>query len=86
MSVSVVFLSYLAALLVAVYLLWRFSHVRWFWHLFAVAAALAIGLMPPIPQSYGATYDIVIGSAFLFLLMWGAGEPLYRVMHLPRHR
>lgn len=86
MSGFVVFLSYLAALIVAVYMLWRFSHVQWFWHIFAVAAALAIGLMPPLPQSASGAYDMLIGCAFLFLLMWGAGEPLFKVLHLPRHR
>ncbi len=25
-------------------------------------------------------------GAFLFLFVWGAGEPLYKGLHLPRHR
>jgi hypothetical protein len=29
---------------------------------------------------------MAIGSAFIALLVWGVGEPIYDAMHLPHHR
>ncbi len=85
MSSMIVVLSYLAALAAAVFLLWRFSHVKWVWHLAALAIAIGIGFMPPVKDLPGALYDLLIGSAFLFLLIWGVGEAVFRMLHLPRH-
>lgn len=85
MSNAVVVISYLVSMSVALFLLWRFSHIRWYWHVLAVAVALGLGLMPPLAQEAGRNYDVTLGSAFLFLLVWGAGEPLFKVLHLPRH-
>ena len=85
MNSGVVFLSYFAAFGVAVFLLWRFSHVSWYWHLLSVFAALCIGLMPPISADWGAGYDLTVGSAFVFLLVWGLADPFFRVLHIPHH-
>ena len=85
MSDLVVALIYSLALAAAVYLLWRFSHVRWYWHVLAAAAALTIGFMPPLTAEATALYDMLIGTAFLLLIVWGIGEPVFKVFHIHRH-
>jgi hypothetical protein len=78
-------LCYVAALLVAILLLWRYSHVAWYWHLLSGAAAFVLGMMPPVPGMAGQAYDVALGCSFILLLIWGIGEPLFRWFHLPRH-
>lgn len=85
MSFSMVALAYSAAFAVAIFLLWRFSHIKWYWHALAVAAAIGLGLMPPMQVSAPAVYDMVIGALFLLLIVWGIGEPVFKVFHLHRH-
>jgi hypothetical protein len=85
MSGSVVILVYFLAMLLAIFLLWRFSHVAWYWHVLAVAAAVGLGAMPPMTISGNPVYDLAIGCGFILLLIWGAGEPFYKLLHLPRH-
>jgi len=86
MNDNTVALTYLAVVVAAAFLLWRFSHVRWYWHVLAVAVAFGLGFMPPLVKEQTILYDAALGAAFLFLLFWGAGEPLFKAMHLPRHR
>jgi len=89
MSMWVVILSYCMAVALAVYLLWRFGHVNWYWHALALATALGLGVMPPDPTLTSLlpdqTYDLAVGSLFLTLLVWGAGEAFFKVLHLPHH-
>jgi hypothetical protein len=60
-------------------------HANWYWHLLSVAAGLALGFMPPdwipVPASWGTTRDIVLGSLFTFLVVWGIAAPLFRRHH-----
>jgi hypothetical protein len=85
MSNSIVALVYLLSVVAAVYLLWRFSHVRWYWHALAAAAALIIGFMPPLTAEATAVYDMLIGAAFLLLIAWGLGELAFKAFHIHRH-
>lgn len=85
MSDLTVALIYSAALLAAIYLLWRFSHVRWYWHVLAAVAALIIGFMPPLTAEATAIYDMLIGVAFLLLIAWGLGELAFKAFHIHRH-
>jgi len=85
MSFSMVALAYAAAFAAAIYLLWRFSNIKWYWHLLAVIAAVGLGIMPPVQVSATAVYDMVIGALFLLLIVWGLGEPVFKVFHIHRH-
>jgi hypothetical protein len=80
-----VLLAYVAVFILAAFLLWRFSHIRWYWHAGAVVIALALGMMPLRPDWNGPTMDLTFGALFLFLVVWGCGEPLFKLLHLPRH-
>jgi len=87
MSTSIVLLAYLGAFLFAVLCMYLFGQVRWYWHVAAIAAALAMGLMPPVPAWQGPQFDIIAGSLFIILFTWGVGEPVYDSLKLPHfHR
>ncbi len=74
MTTTVVFAAYAAALLVALWLLYR-RHVAWYWHVLAVIVALVIGLIPTPEAMVGnRVFDLVVGSLFVFLMAWGLGE------------
>jgi hypothetical protein len=83
-----VFLIYGSAAVLALALLF-FFHANWYWHVLSVGVALAIGLMPPeiipVPAAWGATRDILVGAAFVFLVVWGIGAPLFRRHHQAQH-
>ncbi|MCS7316541.1 MAG: hypothetical protein RMI94_15485, partial [Bryobacterales bacterium] len=67
MTTTVVFAAYAAALLVALWLLYR-RHVAWYWHVLAVIVALVIGLIPtPEVMAGNRLYDLLVGCLFVFL-------------------
>ena len=66
-------LVYAAALAVPVYLLHHFQSQAWYWHVLAVGASLALGLAPVPPEFQAPGFDLFLGSAFVVLLIWGAG-------------
>lgn len=77
-----VFLAYGASVVLALVLLYLF-HSRWYWHVLSVLAAFAVGLSPPVNGWDGPGRDLIYGSVFLFLLVWGLGEPFLH--HFHRH-
>jgi len=85
MATWTVVLCYALAILFSGWLLWRFSHVRWYWHLLSVLLAFGIGLMPMNENWNRPTMDLLIGSLFVLLLAWGAGELAFRVFQIHRH-
>jgi hypothetical protein len=70
-------------LVLALALLYFFP-VRWYWHALGLVAAVVVGLIP-LPWDYGPR-DLMIGSVFLVLFVWGAGFPLVRKHHVPLHQ
>ena len=85
MSTWAIALIYCAVFVLAAWLLWRFSHVRWYWHLMSVLIALGIGLIPMRESWNRPTIDLLFGSVILLLLIWGAGEWAFRWFHIHRH-
>jgi hypothetical protein len=72
------FLVYGAAALIALALLYFVRARSWYWHVLSVLAALAVGLVP-IPPKYNTTQGtLVVGSFFVFLLLWGVAAPFFR--------
>jgi hypothetical protein len=79
-----VLLIYGAMAVLALVLLYWF-HANWYWHALSVVVALIIGMMPPdmipVPAAWGMTRDIILGSVFTFLVIWGLAAPLFRRHH-----
>jgi len=82
-----VLLIYGAMAILALALLY-FFHANWYWHVLSVVAALGIGMMPPgmipVPAEWGPARDIILGSLFTFLVIWGIATPLFRRHHQPQ--
>jgi hypothetical protein len=75
-------LTYLAAMAIPAWLLRRFGSEAWYWHVLAILGGLAVGLMPTPPALSTPTPELVVGFAFLFLMVWGIGG---LAMHRPHH-
>lgn len=74
MSLTVVFLGYAVALVIAVWLASR-VHSAWYWHVAAIAVALVLGLLPtPDPFVGNRVYDLVVGCLVVFAVVWGLAE------------
>ena len=74
-------LVYLLAFGLPVYLLLRFDSHSWIWHALAIAAALALGFVPTPPEWKTKTFDLLFGSVFVFLMVWGIGGLLPILRH-----
>ena len=74
-------LVYLLAFGIPVYLLYRFDSHSWLWHALAIAAAVGLGFVPTPPEWKTKTFDLLFGSVFMFLLVWGIGGLLPVVRH-----
>lgn len=85
MSAMWVFLSYGISLGLAVFLLYFFHARSWYWHMLSVLLALGLGLVPPVQNWQGPAYDLILGSIFVFLLIWGIGGMLMFKTHHERH-
>jgi hypothetical protein len=78
MSLIWVFAAYACAAGLSVVLLYFLRAQAWYWHALSIGLALALGLTP-MPSDWSTPpTDLMIGSAFLFLLVWGAAAPLFR--------
>ena len=75
-----VFVAYGASVALALLLVYLF-HARWYWHVLSVLAAFVVGLTPPLAGFDGPTRDLIYGTVFLFLLVWGLGEPFVHRFH-----
>ncbi len=78
-------LVYGAAVAIPAYLLYRFHSQAWYWHLLAIVASLALGLMPMPAELQKRGFDLFFGFVFLGLLAWGAGGLILFHPHRP-HR
>lgn len=81
----IVLLVYAAAFSLATWADYYFPRVHWYWRVFAVALALAIGLTPPSPRLTGPEFDLAVGAVFTLLFVWGISEAIFRLFHLPHH-
>ena len=83
MSAIWIVLAYGLAFALAIILLRFFhgKHCHWYWHAAAIVLAFAVGLAPPPENWAGPQLDLAVGSVFVFLIMWGAAAPLFRIHH-----
>ena len=72
------FVVYGAAALITLALLYFFRARAWYWHVLSVLVALAVGLIPIPPKYNTAQGTLVVGSVFVFLLLWGVSAPFFR--------
>jgi hypothetical protein len=70
------------AVVVPIYLLYRFSSPAWYWHVLAMIVALVIGLMPGTALLQTEGGSLLYGFAFIILMVWGIGG---LIPHRPRH-
>jgi hypothetical protein len=78
MNPFVVLTVYGTAFLVALWLVY-IRHAAWYWHVLAVAAAVALGLTR-FPDGMRPP-DLLTGFVFVFLFMWGVGEAAVHPYH-----
>jgi hypothetical protein len=77
-------LAYVVAIGIPVFLLQRFHSRHWFWHTLAIVAAVGLGFIP-IPQDLQRPgHDLLFGSVFVALMIWGAGGLI--LYHTRGHR
>ena len=81
MSSIWVFAAYACAAGLPVLLLHFLRAQAWYWHALSIGVALALGLTPMPSDWSSPSTDLMIGSVFLFLLVWGAAAPLFRPHH-----
>ena len=71
------FVVYGGAALIALALLYFLRARAWYWHVLSLVVALTVGLIP-IPPKYNTTQGtLVIGSVFVFFLLWGVAAPFF---------
>jgi hypothetical protein len=74
-------LVYLAAVAMPLYLLIRFHERAWYWHAFAIVAAVAVGFVPIPAELQRRSFDLLLGFVFITFLLWGAGGVVLRLRH-----
>ena len=79
-------LTYLAAMGIPIWLLYRFESQSWYWHCLALAAGAGLGFVPIPPGFQGRAYDLVFGFTFIVLLTWGAGGLIFYRPHHSREK
>ena len=78
-------LVYLAAAAFPAYLLYRFQSRSWYWHVCAIAAGIALGMVPIPPEFQKRGFDLLFGAALVVLLFWGIGGLIMPHRHRERH-
>ncbi len=79
-------LIYLLAIVLPVWLLYRYSFRPWYWHALALVAALAVGLAPGTPLLQTVAGSFVYGFVFCLLAVWGIGGPCMMIWQRLAHK
>ena len=85
MSSIWVFAAYACAVALPIAFLYFWRAQAWYWHALSIALALALGLTPMPSEWSSPRNDLIIGSAFVFFMVWGLAAPLFRP-HEAMHR
>ena len=70
------------AVVIPIYLLYRFHSLAWYWHVLAVVVALVIGNMPGTALLQTEGGSLLYGFVFVLLMVWGVGgliPPMFRL-------
>jgi hypothetical protein len=79
-------LVYLIAIGIPTGLLYRFGTRSWYWHFLSFAAAVGLGFIPIPAAFHGPGCDLVFGSVFIVLAVWGAGGLIFYPSRRHDHR
>ena len=84
MSATLVAVCYGSAAILSLGFLWYFGVKHWYWHVFSLVAALALGLAR-LPDPFNQpTYTLGVGWVFTFLFLWGVAAPVVAALkHSP---
>jgi len=77
-------LIYMAAMAIPAGLLYYFGSEPWYWHVFAILAGLVMGFVP-MPALSNQSFDLLLGFAFVFLMVWGIGGLFMLRPHREKH-
>jgi len=77
-------LVYLLAMGLPILLLYWFHSQHWLWHVAAIAAAVGLGFIPIPAELQRPGFDLLFGSVFIALMVWGAGGLI--LYHTHGHR
>jgi hypothetical protein len=66
-------LIYVLAIVLPVWLLYRYASASWYWHALALVAALAVGFAPGTALLQTVAGTFVYGFVFCLLAVWGIG-------------
>ena len=89
MPAAIVVVVYGCSVALALLLLHLLGARAWYWHVLSLVLAFVIGLAP-VPKTLHTPFnDLLIGSLFLLLLLWGICAPFFGHHHghheRPRH-
>jgi hypothetical protein len=76
---------YILAIGIPVILLYHFHSSAWYWHVLAIVIALALGFVPTPAEYKSATFDLMFGGVFIFLMVWGIGGLIVFRPHHEKH-
>jgi Zn-dependent protease with chaperone function len=74
------------AVVIPIYLLYRFRPQAWYWHVLAVILALVIGLMPGTALLQTEGGSLLYGFSFIILMVWGVGGPIAMLFRRRREK
>jgi hypothetical protein len=78
-------LIYMAAMAMPAWLLYYFGSEAWYWHVLALFTGLGLGFIP-LPAVFSKVgYDLAVGFAFVFLMVWGIGGLFMCRPHREKH-
>ncbi len=75
-------LSFAAAAVLALAVLFWSGPKAWYLHALSVVVAVAIGMAPTPTQFNKPVTSIIVGAPFVFLVVWGLAAPFF----IRRHR
>jgi len=78
-------LIYMAAMAIPAWLLYHFGSESWYWHALAAAGGLLMGFIPLPAALSNPGYDLILGFAFVFLMVWGIGGLFMVRPHREKH-
>ena len=85
MSSMWIFLGYGLPLALALCLLYFFHARAWYWHILSLGCALGLGMMPAQAAWQSPLSGLILGAAFVFLVVWGVGGLLVVPAHHAKH-
>ena len=75
MSTTWVMAAFAISAVLAMLVLYFCGPKAWYWHVLSGVAAIVIGLIPTPPNLNTPLASLVVGSVFVFLIVWAVAAP-----------